>query len=179
MLKKKYLHKHYIVTLQTSMGDILIKSENCFREWAQYKLYSSNDTLNFFLNKDLVFVCFINRDYYPCKELQFQYLIAGTSGKCIFKLSTGRLDGLSSDIFLFPHPSSSDRGRSWYVLNTVQKHGKLGTSTSENYAVKELTLGKHSRMGWNTVFKLEYYDASQAYQYKYSLADFSLFHRAF
>jgi len=28
MLKKKYLHKHYVVTLQTSMGDIIIKYEN-------------------------------------------------------------------------------------------------------------------------------------------------------
>ena len=39
-----------------------------------------------------------------------------------------------------------------------------------SYAVKNLTLRKHSHMGWNTVFKLEYYDASQAYQYKCALA---------
>jgi hypothetical protein len=101
MLKKKYLHKHYVVTLQTSMGDIIIKCENASE---------NGPSTNFFLNKDLVFVCFIHSNYYPCRKLQIQYLIAGTSGKCIFKLSTKRLDGLSSDTFLFPHPSFSDKG---------------------------------------------------------------------
>ena len=58
-----------------------------------------------------------------------------------------KLDGPSPEIFLFPHPSSSDKGRHWYVLNTVQKHSKLGSSTSENCAVKNPTMGKHSHMG--------------------------------
>jgi hypothetical protein len=47
----------------------------------------------------------------------------------------------------------------------------LSNFTSENFAVKNFTLGKYAHMGRNTVFRLEYYHAPPAYQYKYALAD--------
>jgi len=97
------------------------------------------------VNMDLVFVCFMYRNYYPCRK--FQCLIAGTSGKCIFKLSTKRLDGLSSDTFLFPIPHLQTKGDVSMCLIQYRNTANLGSSTSENYAVKNLTLGKHSHMG--------------------------------
>jgi len=63
------------------------------------------------------------------------------------------------------------KGDAGMCLIQYRNTAKLGSSTSENYAVKNLTMGKHSHTGWNAVFKLEYYDVSQAYQYKYAVAD--------
>jgi hypothetical protein len=44
------------------MGDIIIKSENALENEPNKNIYSSNDSINFFLNKGLVFVCFIYRN---------------------------------------------------------------------------------------------------------------------
>jgi hypothetical protein len=67
-----------------------------------------------------------------------------------------------------PIPHLQTKGEVVMCLIQYINTANLGSFTSENFAVK---LGKHTHMGRNTVIRLEYYHASQAYQYKYALAD--------